>query len=150
MSAQITLIGNVTADPELKFLPSGKALCTVNVVTSKKKKVGDAWEESDVTYWKVTVWDRAAEHVADSVEKGTSVIVVGTAAERSWEGRDGQKRTSVEVTAQKFAVDLGRAPVKIDKYKLESRSASSKSDGGWSNSNDPWSANPEPKEDFPF
>ena len=111
MSAQITLIGNLTQDPELKFLPSGKALCTVNVVTSKKKNVNGVWEESDTTFWKVTVWDKAAEHVADSVQKGDSVIIVGTAAERSWEGRDGQKRTSVEVTAQKFAVELGRAPV---------------------------------------
>jgi single-strand DNA-binding protein len=146
MSAQITLIGNVTADPELKFLPSGKALCTVNVVTSKKKNVNGVWEESDTTFWKVTVWDKAAENVADSVEKGTSVIVVGTAAERSWEGRDGQKRTSVEVTAQKFAVDLGRAPVKIDRYNLGAKKPSAVEA-----TEDPWSKPfTEPAEDFPF
>jgi single-strand DNA-binding protein len=138
MSAQITLIGNVTADPELKFLPSGKALCTVNVVTSKKKNVNGVW--------KVTVWDKAAENVADSVEKGTSVIVVGTAAERSWEGRDGQKRTSVEVTAQKFAVDLGRAPVKIDRYNLGAKKPTAAEAP-----EDPWSKPfTEPAQDFPF
>jgi single-strand DNA-binding protein len=146
MSAQITLIGNVTSDPELKFLPSGKALCTVNVVTSKKKNVNGVWEESDTTFWKVTVWDKAAENVADSVEKGTSVIVVGTAVERSWEGRDGQKRTTVEVTAQKFAVDLGRAPVKIDKYSQGTRKPTSVE-----TTEDPWSKPfAEPAQDFPF
>ena len=146
MSAQITLIGNVTSDPELKFLPSGKALCTVSVVTSKKKNVNGVWEESDTTFWKVTVWDKTAEHVADSVEKGTSVIVVGTAAERSWEGRDGQKRTTVEVTAQKFAVDLGRAPVKIDKYNLGAKKPTAVEA-----TEDPWSKPfAEPAQDFPF
>jgi single-strand DNA-binding protein len=145
MSAQITLIGNLTQDPELKFLPSGKALCTVNVVTSKKKQVNGVWEESDTTFWKVTVWDRAAEHVADSVQKGDSVIIVGTAAERSWEGRDGQKRTSVEVTAQKFAVELGRAPVKIQKSNVTRSSAPLEA------VKDPWSKPlSEPVEDFPF
>ena len=145
MSAQITLIGNLTQDPELKFLPSGKALCTVNVVTSKKKNVNGVWEESDTTFWKVTVWDRAAEHVADSVQKGDSVIIVGTAAERSWEGRDGQKRTTVEVTAQKFAVELGRAPVKIQKSNV-TRSSSPTPVG-----EDPWSKPlSEQPQDFPF
>jgi single-strand DNA-binding protein len=145
MSAQITLIGNLTQDPELKFLPSGKALCTVNVVTSKKKNVNGVWEESDTTFWKVTVWDRAAEHVADSVQKGDSVIIVGTAAERSWEGRDGQKRTSVEVTAQKFAVELGRAPVKIQKGNVTRSSSPTPAH------EDPWSKPlAEPSEDFPF
>jgi single-strand DNA-binding protein len=145
MSAQITLIGNLTQDPELKFLPSGKALCTVNVVTSKKKNVNGVWEESDTTFWKVTVWDRAAEHVADSVQKGDSVIIVGTAAERSWEGRDGQKRTTVEVTAQKFAVELGRAPVKIQKSNVTRSSSPTPA------SEDPWSKPlSEPAQDFPF
>jgi single-strand DNA-binding protein len=145
MSAQITLIGNLTQDPELKFLPSGKALCTVNVVTSKKKNVNGVWEESDTTFWKVTVWDRAAEHVADSVQKGDSVIIVGTAAERSWEGRDGQKRTTVEVTAQKFAVELGRAPVKIQKSNVTRSSSPTPA------SEDPWSKPlSEQPQDFPF
>jgi len=145
MSAQITLIGNLTQDPELKFLPSGKALCTVNVVTSKKKQVNGVWEESDTTFWKVTVWDRAAEHVADSVQKGDSVIVVGTAAERSWEGRDGQKRTSIEVTAQKISVELGRAPVKVQKSNVTRSSEPTPAH------EDPWSKPlSEPAQDFPF
>lgn len=145
MSAQITLIGNLTQDPELKFLPSGKALCTVNVVTSKKKNVNGVWEESDTTFWKVTVWDRAAEHVADSVQKGDSVIVVGTAAERTWEGRDGEKRKSIEVTAQKISVELGRAPVKVQKSNVTRSSSPTPVD------EDPWSKPlSEPAQDFPF
>lgn len=139
MSASIILVGNLAQDPELKFTNTGKALAKLAVVTSKRKKNDQtgAWEDTDTTFWNVTVWDKTAEHVADSLQKGDPVIVNGTASERSWQNDQGEKRSRIEVNATNIALDLRRWSVTAN------RAAGVQSYGAGQApvENDPWATN---------
>lgn len=110
MSAPITIIGNVVGDPELKFLQSAKALATFTVVSSKSSKKPDGtWENTDTTFWDVKAWGKTAENVADSLRKGVSVIISGTAVQESWDDKNtGAKRSKISITAWNIGVDLKR------------------------------------------
>ena len=138
MSASIILVGNLAQDPELKFTGGGKALAKLAVVTSKRKKNDQtgAWEDTDTTFWNVTVWDKTAEHVADSLQKGDPVIVNGTASERSWQNEQGEKRSRIEVNATNIALDLRRWSVKADR----TNNVQTHSAGQAPVADDPWSA----------
>ena len=112
MSATLTVIGNLAADPELKFTAAGKPMARFTVMTSKSRKLDDGtWESVDVTGWPVTCWDRLAEHVTESLRKGDAVIVVGAASTRSWENKDGTKGSRMEVNAYEVAASMKRGPV---------------------------------------
>lgn len=153
MSASIILVGNLAQDPELKFTGAGKALAKLAVVTSKRKKNDQTgqWEDTDTTFWNVTVWDKTAEHVADSLQKGDPVIVNGTAAERSWQNDAGEKRSRVEVNATNIAIDLRRWSVNPNRASgVQTYSA-----GKAPVENDPWAtagaaSSAASEESFPF
>lgn len=115
MSTNLTVIGNLAADPELKFTASGKAVATFTVLASRSRKNEETgqWESHDTTGWRVTAWERLAENVAESLSKGDSVVIVGTAVWRSWEKDDGTKGGRMEVTAQHVGVDLKRGVAKV-------------------------------------
>ena len=100
----ITIIGNLTRDPELRFTPAGKAVASLSVAAnrSRKNEIGD-WEAVATTYLDVSLWGARAEAVADQLTKGSSVVVVGEVTQRSYETRDGQRRTAYEVTAEVVA-----------------------------------------------
>lgn len=106
---QITLIGNLTAPPELRFTQSGKAVASCTVAVNRKR--GET-EETD--FHRVTVWEGMAENAAQ-LDKGTRVIVVGRLVQRPWETKDGEKRTSWEVTADAFGPDLRFAQATVQK-----------------------------------
>jgi single-strand DNA-binding protein len=110
MSQPITIVGNLASDPELRFTATGKAVCTITIMTSRSVKGDDGkWTSEDVTAWNTTCWDELAEHVADSLLKGDPVVVVGTAASKSWEDKaSGEKRSRLEVTAREVALSLKR------------------------------------------
>ena len=97
MSAPITIIGNLVADPELKFTQNAKALATFTVVSSKSvKKPDGTWENTDTTFWDIKAWGKTAENVADALRKGVAVIVSGTAVQESWEDKNtGAKRSKI-------------------------------------------------------
>jgi single-strand DNA-binding protein len=135
MSTQVTLTGNLTADVELRFTAAGKAVAKFTVVTARRKKDADTgeWVEDGTTFWNVTAWDRLGEHIAESCLKGDTVIVLGTAENRSWE-KDGQKYNRIEVTANKVGMDIGRFIVRPDRDSKR-MDRSTKADGG-----DPWSS----------
>jgi single-strand DNA-binding protein len=111
----LTITGNLTNDPELRFIPSGKALATFTVVSSKSTKLPDGtWENSDTTFWEVKCWGRTAENVAESLTKGMSVIVSGSAVQENWEDKNtGQKRSKISVTAWSVGPDLKRHVAKV-------------------------------------
>ena len=111
----LTITGNLTADPELRFIPSGKALATFTVVSSKSTKLPDGtWENSDTTFWEVKCWGKTAENVAESLTKGMSVIVSGSAIQENWEDKNtGQKRSKISVTAWSVGPDLKRHTAKV-------------------------------------
>jgi single-strand DNA-binding protein len=110
MSAPITITGNLVADPELKFINNGKALATFTVVSSKSTKNPDGtWENTDTTFWDIKAWGKTAENCADSLGKGVSVIVVGTAVQENWDDKNtGAKRSKITVTAWNVGVDMKR------------------------------------------
>ena len=113
MSAPITITGNIVNDPELRFTPNGKALATFTVVTSKSSKKPDGtWENLDTTFWDVKAWGKIAENCADSLGKGMSVVVVGTAVKENWDDKNtGAKLSKIVVTAWNIGIDMKRHTV---------------------------------------
>lgn len=111
----ITVVGSIT-EPELKFLPSGKALATFSLAQNSRVKVGEEWQDGEPTWFRVSVFGPMAENVAESFpEKGTRVIVQGGMKTNAWE-KDGEKRTSLEIIADAVGPDLRWAtakPVKV-------------------------------------
>ena len=118
MSVPVTIVGNLTADVELKFTPQGKAVSKFSVATAERFKTPEGnWDSKNTTFWNIIVWDKQAEYVADSIGKGDEVIVFGKAYTTSWEDKKtGEKRSRMEVTATKVAVSLARAVAKVDRY----------------------------------
>lgn len=111
----VTFTGNTTADPELKFLPSGKAVASFTIVLSSRVKKGDEWVDGDPTFIRVSAWEAMAENVVESIHKGSRVTVTGRLSSRAWETKEGEKRTSLELQADDVAASLRFATVQITK-----------------------------------
>ena len=136
MSTAVTLTGRLTADPELRFLPSGKAVANFTVVTATRKQNQDtkAWEDSETTFWRCNVWDRQAENVVESLSKGVEVVVAGKAYTREYTTKEGEKRTSLEVQAYSVSPSLKWVTaniVKADRNGGTSRPAAGGADDPW-------------------
>jgi len=104
---QTTIVGTLTGDPEIKALPSGLFVATVNIACNERKynKDTQSYENGDPTYLRGTVWREYAENVANSLRKGDKVIATGKLRMRSWE-KDGQKRTSFELDIEEIGPTL--------------------------------------------
>jgi single-strand DNA-binding protein len=103
----ITIVGNITRDPELKFLNSGQAAVRLSVAVNRRwqNRQTQEWEER-VSYFEVTGYGSMAENAANSLTKGTRVIVSGRLEQRSWETENGDKRSIVEINADEIAPSL--------------------------------------------
>lgn len=100
----LTMTGNLTADPEMRFTPSGVAVANFTVATSKRKKTeAGGWEDAATCFLNCTVWDRDAEAVVEELAKGDKVTVVGALKQRSYEDRDGNKRNAFDVEVYSVA-----------------------------------------------
>lgn len=111
----VTIIGNIGSDIELRFTPAGKAVANFTVAESKRVKDGDGWKDGPTTWWRVSLWDSAAENLVESLSKGQRVIVVGEVAQRSFETQSGEKRSAFEVTATEVGPSLRWATAKVEK-----------------------------------
>ena len=113
----ITLIGNLTADPELRFTPSGAAVANFTVASTPRTfdRTSNEWKDGDTLFLRCTVWRQAAENVAESLTKGTRVIVQGRLKQRSFETREGEKRTVVELEADEVGASLRSATARVSK-----------------------------------
>ncbi len=100
------LVGNATADPELRFTSAGHAYVTFSVAVNTRKKEGDKWVDGDTDFHNVVVWRDLAEHVAETVTKGMRVVCVGDLSVRSWETDEGDKRSKVELVAEEVSPSL--------------------------------------------
>ena len=96
---KVILIGNLTRDPELRYTPSGVALCKFGLAVSRKYKVGDELKE-DTAFVDITVWGKQAETASEYLSKGRQVCIEGRLTYSKWETDDGQKRSKLEVTAE--------------------------------------------------
>ncbi len=145
----ITVIGNLTDDPELRFTPSGAAVAKFRVASTPRffDKSSSEWKDGEPLFLSCTVWRQAAEHVAESLQRGTRVIVSGRLRQRSYETREGEKRTVIELEVDEIGPSLRYATAKVQKM---SRSGGGGfggggGQGGGGNFDDPWaSAAPAP------
>lgn len=151
MSTQVTLKGRLTNDPELKFTKSGEAIVNVTVVTSRNRRLDDgSWKEEDTTFWPVTVWGQDGEAVAESLNKGDMVLVVGDAKQRTWEDtKTGEKRSRTEVRARDVAAVVSRRQ-RVRVERLSAQAASDKSADPWASKMnadaDPWATQKQTEE----
>lgn len=104
-NAQVTVIGNLTADPELKYFDSGNAKLAFSVAADRSWKKGDEWE-TQTSFFNVVAWREVAENAADIIGKGMRVVVVGRLEQRSWETPEGDKRYAIEVVADEIAASV--------------------------------------------
>lgn len=106
----VTVTGNVTRDPELRFAQSGVAIANLGLAWNTKRG-----EEEEVSFFNVVCFGSLAENVAESVSKGTRVTVAGQLRQRRWEAEDGGNRSMVEISANEVAVELRWATAKVSK-----------------------------------
>ena len=107
MSNSVTLVGNITRDPELRFTPSGQPTASFGLAVNRRwqNKQTQDWEEA-TSFFDVVCWRDLADNVSESLTKGARVIVTGRLEQRSWETPDGEKRSKVEVVADEIGHDL--------------------------------------------
>ncbi len=111
----ITVVGNITDDPELRFTPSGAAVANFTVASTPRtlNKQSNEWEDGEALFLRCSIWRQAAENVAESLQKGARVIVQGRLKARTWETREGEKRTSFEVDVDEIGPSLKWATAKV-------------------------------------
>ena len=107
----ITLVGNLVDDPSLRFAPSGGAVANFTIASTPRAfdKTSNEWKDGDTMFLNCSVWRQAAENVAESLTKGMRVIVQGRLKSRSYDDRDGNKRTVFEVDVEEIGPSLARA-----------------------------------------
>jgi single-strand DNA-binding protein len=113
----ITVVGNLTDDPELRFTPSGAAVANFTVASTPRSfnRQTNAWEDGDTLFMRCSVWRQAAENVAESLVRGTRVVVTGRLKQRSYETREGERRTVVEMEVDEIGPSLRYATAKVQK-----------------------------------
>jgi single-strand DNA-binding protein len=113
----ITVIGNLTDDPELRFTPSGAAVAKFRVASTPRfmDRQSNEWKDGEPLFLSCTVWRQAAENVAESLQRGARVIVSGRLKQRSYETREGEKRTVIELEVDEIGPSLRYATAKVQK-----------------------------------
>ena len=113
----ITVVGNLTADPELRFTPSGAAVANFTVASTPRiyDRQSGEWKDGEALFLRCNIWREAAENVAESLTRGSRVIVQGRLKQRSFETREGEKRTVVEVEVDEIGPSLRYATAKVNK-----------------------------------
>jgi single-strand DNA-binding protein len=102
----VSLIGNLTDDPELRFTPNGAAVANFRLAVTPRVREGDQWKDGETSFFRVNVWRDLAENAKESLTKGTRVVVLGRLKARSWETPEGERRSVVEVEAEEVAPSL--------------------------------------------
>ncbi|GGS19421.1 MULTISPECIES: single-stranded DNA-binding protein [Actinokineospora] len=140
----ITVIGNLTADPELRFTPSGAAVASFTVASTPRTfdRQSGEWKDGEALFLRCNIWRQAAENVAESLTRGARVIVSGRLKQRSFETREGEKRTVMELEVDEIGPSLRYATAKVNKV---SRGSGGGGFGGGPSgppADDPWGSAP--------
>jgi single-strand DNA-binding protein len=161
----VTIIGNITGDPELRFTPSGAAVANFTIASTPRTfdKQSNEWKDGETLFMRCSVWREQAENVAESLVRGTAVIAQGRIQSRSYETKEGEKRTVIEMQVDEIGPSLRRATAKVTKAQRSSGPGAgggyggdqSQGAGGWGGSqgggrqqggrgpvDDPWSTGP--------
>jgi single-strand DNA-binding protein len=150
----ITVVGNLTADPELRFTPSGAAVANFTVASTPRifDRQSNEWKDGDALFMRCSIWREAAENVAESLTRGSRVVVQGRLKQRSYETREGEKRTVVELEVDEIGPSLRYATAKVNKASRSGGGGGGFGSGGGSRSSggdsseaktdDPWGSAP--------
>jgi single-strand DNA-binding protein len=147
----ITVVGNLTDDPELRFTPSGAAVAKFRIASTPRAldKQSGEWKDGEPLFLACNIWRQAAENVAESLQRGSRVIVTGRLRQRSYETREGEKRTVYELEVDEIGPSLKYATAKVQKMQRSSGSSggfgsgggnSGGNGGGGGNFDDPWAS----------
>jgi single-strand DNA-binding protein len=123
-----TIVGNVAGDPVLKFTGSGLAICSFTVAATPRVKEGDSWVDGETMWVRCSVFRQQAENAAESLVKGTRVLVHGRLKVRSWE-KDGQTRTGIEMDVEHLGPELRYATATVNKVSRDGGGSSSNGGG---------------------
>ena len=110
----VTLVGNVTRDPELRFTSGGKGVASFGLAVNRRYQVNGEWQEK-VSFFNVTAWDQLGENASASLSKGSRVIVTGRLEQREYETNSGEKRNVVEIVADELGPSLRWATAKVER-----------------------------------
>lgn len=149
----ITVVGNLTGDPELRFTPSGAAVANFTVASTPRSfdKGSNEWKDGDTLFMNCSIWREAAENVAESLTKGTRVIASGRLVQRSYETREGEKRTVVELQVEEIGPSLKYASAKVTRAQKSGGGGFQKSEPRGVPAEDPWAvAGSSPSSEIPF
>jgi single-strand DNA-binding protein len=150
----VTVVGNLTADPELRFTPSGAAVASFTIASTPRTfdRNSNEWKDGEALFLRCSIWRQAAENVAESLTRGMRVVAQGRLKQRSYETREGEKRTVVEMEVDEVGPSLKYATAKVNRTQRGSTSGggfgSSGSDAapsagtGGGASDDPWGSAP--------
>ncbi len=145
----ITIVGNLVADPELRYTPTGQAVATFRVASTPRfmDRQTNEWKDGDSLFLSCNVWRQAAENVAESLQRGMRVIVQGRLRQRSYETKEGEKRTVYEVEVDEVGPSLRNATAKINRGQRSGGGGGGGFGGGGASTggatDDPW-ATPAP------
>jgi single-strand DNA-binding protein len=133
MSSNVTVVGNLTRDPELRYTPNGAPVATFGVAVNRRwqNRESQQWEES-TSFFNVTCWRDLAQNVSESLEKGSRVLVTGRLEQRSWETQQGERRSVVEIVADEVGPSLRWATATVNRNERHTGGESGGS-GGSSN-----------------
>jgi len=106
MTAQVTIIGNLTKDPELRFTPSGDAVASMRVAVNERIKDGAEWKDGEPSFYEVKVWRKLAEQAGELLQKGQRVVVVGKMKIETYTTKDGEQRSSTVITADEIGESI--------------------------------------------
>jgi single-strand DNA-binding protein len=142
----ITVVGNLTADPELRFTPSGAAVASFTVASTPRTfdRQTNEWKDGDALFLRCSIWRQAAENVAESLQRGMRVIVQGRLQQRSYETREGEKRTVVEMQVDEVGPSLRYATAKVNRGQRGASGGFGADNSGSSGppADDPWGSAP--------
>lgn len=150
----ITVVGNLTADPELRYTQNGLAVANFTIASTPRSfdRASNDWKDGEALFLRASVWREFAEHVAGSLVKGTRVIVTGRLKQRSYETKEGEKRTSFEIEVDEIGPSLRYATAKVER----ASGGPSREVGadGWSNGGsavaEPWDNSTSFNDETPF
>ena len=125
MENNVTLIGNLVDDPELRFTPSGVAMAKIRLAVNRRWRGQDGEWQENTSFFTGTIWREQAEQVAESLQKGARVILSGRLEQRSWETQEGDKRSVVEIQIDEIGPSLRWATATVNKTQRQG--------GDWSN-----------------
>ena len=136
----ITVVGNLTGDAELRFTPSGAAVANFTIASTPRKfdRQANEWKDGDTLFMRCSIWREAAENVAESLTRGTRVIAQGFLVQRSYETKEGEKRTVVELEVQEVGPSLRYATAKVNRTQRQGAPQGGQQASG----DDPWATGP--------